>query len=31
MDMNITADGAEYIEQHYRASLQAKRLHAAPQ
>lgn len=31
MDMNITADGVEYIEQSYQASLQARRLQAAPQ
>jgi curved DNA-binding protein CbpA len=30
MDMNITAEGVEYIEQHYQASLQSRRLHAAP-
>jgi hypothetical protein len=30
MDMNITADGVEYIEQSYQASQQSRRLQAAP-
>jgi curved DNA-binding protein CbpA len=30
MDLSITADGVEYIEQSYRAGVQARRLQAAP-
>ena len=30
MDLSITADGVEYIEQSYRAGAQARRLQAAP-
>jgi len=31
MNISITADGVEYIEQNYQATLQTRRLQAAPQ